>query len=215
LILAGTPSPTVCNWRSDAALALAACGRPERATELIAAELALTQRAGAPRARGLALRAAALLGPTSTRSSTLQDAAQLLRQAGSPVELARTLTDHGVAQLRDGARDAGRASLREALDLADRHGADAIAARAHTELIVAGARPRRRRTSGPDALTAAELRVARMAADGRTNREIAGELFVSEKTVEGHLRNVFAKLDVSARAAVAEVVGRSRAETAD
>jgi hypothetical protein len=75
----------------------------------------------------------------------------------------------GIAQLRDDDRDAGRASLREALDLADCHDADAVAARAHAELTIAGARPRRRRLTGPEALTAAELRIARMAAEGRSN----------------------------------------------
>ena len=65
---------------------------------------------------------------------------------------------------------------------------------------------------GIDALSGREREIAELVALGRTNREIAAELFVSEKTVEGHLRNVFIKLEVSARAAVAEAVGRSRAE---
>ena len=59
---------------------------------------------------------------------------------------------------------------------------------------------------------AASARSPSSSPQGRTNREIAGALFLGEKTVEGHLRNVFAKLGVTARAAVAEAVGRSRAE---
>ena len=78
-----------------------------------------------------------------------------------------------------------------------------------------GAPAPRRGGEGLAALSGREREIAELVALGRTNREIAAELFVSEKTVEGHLRNVFAKLDVSARAAVAEVVGRSRAGVAD
>jgi DNA-binding CsgD family transcriptional regulator len=65
---------------------------------------------------------------------------------------------------------------------------------------------------GLAALSRREREIADLVALGRTNREIAAALFVSEKTVEGHLRNAFAKLGVSARAAVAEAVGRARAE---
>ncbi len=66
-----------------------------------------------------------------------------------------------------------------------------------------GARPRRDARRGPDALTAAELRVARMAADGSSNREIAQALFVTPKTVETHLGNTYAKLAVTGRAQLA------------
>jgi DNA-binding NarL/FixJ family response regulator len=75
-----------------------------------------------------------------------------------------------------------------------------------------GAR-QRRSTSGEDLerLSGREREVAELVALGRTNREIAAELFLSEKTVEGHLTNVFAKLGVTSRAAVAGVVGRAAA----
>jgi len=206
LLRAGTPTPAAGPWRSDAALALAARGFADRAGQLAAEELALARRADAPRALGIALRAAALLGPATARAAGLEDAATRLRSAGSPVELARTLVDAGLAQLREGRREAGRASLREALDLADRHHADAVAARAQTELRVAGARPRRCRLSGIEALTPAELRIARLAGEGRTNREIAAALFLSPKTVESHLGRVYAKLDVRHRRELAALL---------
>ena len=101
--------------------------------------------------------------------------------------------------MRAGNREAGRGALREALDLADRCGAQAIAEGAHAELAVAGARPRRRRLSGPEALTAGERRVVALAAGGRSNREIAAELFLSLKTVETHLSHAYAKLSVRRR----------------
>ena len=74
-----------------------------------------------------------------------------------------------------------------------------LAERAETELRIAGARPRRPQLSGIDALTTNERRVAAMAADGRSNREIAQALYVSHKTVEKHLTAAFRKLGVSAR----------------
>jgi DNA-binding CsgD family transcriptional regulator len=66
--------------------------------------------------------------------------------------------------------------------------------------VAAGARPRREALSGPGALTPAELRTARMAAEGMTDREIAQGLFVSAKTVETHLSHAYAKLGIERRA---------------
>ena len=75
----------------------------------------------------------------------------------------------------------------------------ALAARAETELRATGARPRSVVLSGIDSLTASERRVAELARDGMTNREIAQSLFVTARTVEGHLTHVFRKLDIAAR----------------
>jgi DNA-binding CsgD family transcriptional regulator len=85
------------------------------------------------------------------------------------------------------------------LDLAHRCGATKLAARARTELLATGARPRRMSLSGAEALTPAERRVAELAAQGMSNPEIAQALFVTINTVEGHLRHVFQKLSISSR----------------
>ena len=85
------------------------------------------------------------------------------------------------------------------MELAHRCGAAGLAERARTELRATGARPRRLVRTGADALTPSERRVAELAAGGRTNREIAAELYVTLATVETHLRHVFQKLDVHAR----------------
>jgi len=82
-------------------------------------------------------------------------------------------------------------------------GARGTANAANAELEVAGAAPRR---LGFDELTASERRVAGFAADGRTNRQIAEELFVTPKTVENHLTRVYSKLGVSSRSALSEVL---------
>jgi DNA-binding CsgD family transcriptional regulator len=119
----------------------------------------------------------------------------------SPAELehARALTDLGAALRRTGKRSEAREPLRAGLDLAQRCHATALVQRAHDELVASGARPRRFLLTGVDSLTASERRVAEMASEGLTNREIAQALFVTEKTVEGHLGHAYRKLDVRSR----------------
>jgi DNA-binding CsgD family transcriptional regulator len=85
------------------------------------------------------------------------------------------------------------------MDLAHHCGATALVSRAHNELALAGARPRRLALSGLDALTPSERRIAGMAADGMTNKEIAQALFVTLRTVELHLTNGYRKLRISSR----------------
>jgi DNA-binding NarL/FixJ family response regulator len=85
-------------------------------------------------------------------------------------------------------------------------GADLLAARAHDELVTAGARPRRDPIESRSTLTASELRVARMAAEGLTNREIAQALFLTEKTIEVHLTRVYRKLDIQSRSQLARAL---------
>jgi len=104
-------------------------------------------------------------------------------------------------------RVAAREPLTEALALAQRLGSHLVAERAHKELRVAGARPRRLQFSGVDALTAAEHRVVELAAAGRTNREIAQSLFVTAKTVENHLGRAYRKLGVGAREELGAALG--------
>jgi DNA-binding CsgD family transcriptional regulator len=82
-----------------------------------------------------------------------------------------------------------------------------LAARAREELVTAGARPRRERLSGVEALTASERRVAQMAAAGMTNREIAQALFVTIKAVALHLTHVYEKLDITGRAQLPGALG--------
>jgi DNA-binding CsgD family transcriptional regulator len=100
--------------------------------------------------------------------------------------------------------------LREALDLADRCGAKPVAERAREELLISGARPRRARLSGAEALTASERRVAELAAGGLSNREIAQALFVSLPTVTTHLTHCYQKLAISSRAELPGALGSRR-----
>jgi DNA-binding CsgD family transcriptional regulator len=99
---------------------------------------------------------------------------------------ARTLVDLGAALRRGQQRALARDPLRLGLDLAITAGADGLAARARDELAATGARPRSVRITGPASLTPSELRVARTAADGMTNNQVAQALFLTPRTVEMH-----------------------------
>ena len=190
------PNPAAMDWRSQAALAYATLEQRDAALALVREELELARRFGAARAIGIALRTRAVIADDLDR---LHEAVEVLAASPARLEHARALADLGVA-LRHRRRIAeAREPLRRALDLAIRCGATPLAERARTELLIAGARPRRPRLTGADALTTNERRVATMAADGRSNREIAQALYVSHKTVEKHLTAAYRKLGVRAR----------------
>lgn len=155
---------------------------------------------GAARPLGVALRTAGLIRGGEKGITLLSEAVSVLAESEAVLEYARALTDYGGSLRRAGQRTAALSPLRLGLDLAHRCGAEALARRARSELLTAGARPRRRVISGVDALTASERRIAEMAAGGSANREIAQALFVTERTVEGHLGNAYRKLDITSRA---------------
>jgi DNA-binding CsgD family transcriptional regulator len=127
-----------------------------------------------------------------------------LEDAAAPVELAYALIDLGAALRRDGERTNARPLLSRAYELAEAAGAGRAADAARTELRSAGGRVIVAGGGGIASLTPSERRVADLAADGRTNREIAQQLFLSPKTVETHLGNVFRKLDISSRQRLAD-----------
>ena len=199
-----TNNPSYVPWRSTLALVLAR-DDPEQARELANAEMGRARELGQPRGIGVALRASGIIEGGDAGIAMLKQAVAILRDSPARSELARALCDLGGAQRRAGNRAAAREPLREALELAQRCGAESLAQRAREELMATGAHPRRERLSGPDALTPSERRVAEMAAAGMTNRVIAESLFVTAKTVGTHLGHIYRKLDLdgtaSARAA--------------
>ncbi|HWO58845.1 MAG TPA: LuxR C-terminal-related transcriptional regulator, partial [Umezawaea sp.] len=187
-------------WRLHAAGAHLSLGRREQAADLIAEQLRLARSFGVPRHIAVALRYAARLGDTRT---LLAEAVDLLRGGPARLELARTLAALGDQQLRDGARGAGRESLRQAAELALECQATALADRLRGALSAGGGRAPRIQVSGIPSLTPAERQVAKLAADALTNRQIAEQLYVSEKTVETHLSRAYRKLGVSSRTQLA------------
>ncbi len=133
----------------------------------------------------------------------------MLERSGARLEYARALVDLGALIRRGGRRSKARDVLRTGLELAVRCGAERLGARGREELLATGSRPRRIALSGVEALTPSERRVAELAADGLTNRAIAQALFVTEKTVEGHLGHAFDKLGVRSRTQLPDAFGKA------
>jgi DNA-binding CsgD family transcriptional regulator len=202
----GLVNPAMFPWRSEAGIAAVRLNRPEQARELTAQELVLAERFGAPRALGVARRAAALLESGPTVLEGLAQAVELFKGCGAYVELAYTLVELGGVIRRSGRPTEARDPLREALAIAQDAGARRVARLAREELQRAGGRAATRRNDA-DELTPSERRVAELAALGRTNREIANELFVTVKAVEWHLGNSYRKLDIRGRGALAQALG--------
>ena len=192
--------------RSGAALALLRLGQRDRARELADAELADVRVLGTPRALGVALRVAGLARGGDAGLRLLGESVAALDGSPALLERAHSLAALGAAMRRGGERAAARDPLARALDLAARCGARPLAARARDELKATGARPRRAWRTGVEALTPSELRVARLAAEGRSNREIAHELYVTLKTIEGHLARVYTKLGIEGRGRLPEAL---------
>ena len=190
----------VVPWRATAARAALAMGDVEQAARLADEDLRMARAFGAPREIGATLRTAAAVAGGARGVTLLREAVEVLASSEARLEHAHALADLGAALLGEDHRVAARTPLLEALDLASDCGASALEERARAGLIAAGARPRRARTSGRDALTPREQRLVEMAASGMTNREIAEALFITKKTVESHLAHAFRKLGVSSRA---------------
>jgi DNA-binding CsgD family transcriptional regulator len=198
------------SWRSEAALQMLALdpARADEASGLIADELALAQAMDLPRAIGIALRARAASGEGAALED-LEAAIEMFRRAAAQLELARTLVELGSHLRRERRGVEAREPLREGLDLANDCGATALAERAADELGATGETRRSLDETGLAALTPSELRTARMAASGRSNREIAEDLFVTPRTIEAHLTSTYRKLGIRSRRQLSEALAGS------
>jgi DNA-binding CsgD family transcriptional regulator/tetratricopeptide (TPR) repeat protein len=193
------PNPELLGWRSGLARAEAALGNVEEAQVEAARAVELAREAGGQRGIGVALRTQGVVGGGEESIELLREAVEALKGTRARFQHASGLVDLGAALRRANRRREAREPLREGLDLAQRCDANPLEERARIELEATGARPRKAMLSGVESLTPSEHRVARMAAEGMTNREIAQSLFVTAKTVETHLRHVYQKLDISKR----------------
>jgi DNA-binding NarL/FixJ family response regulator len=206
----GVTNPAVASWRTAAVAAHRALGQPGEAAALAAEQLALARQADSQVTLGIALRvhgaAGRQVGDTAKPAGDLAEAVRVLEATPARYELALALADYGVSLRHCGQRSQAREALLRALDLADRTAAAALAAEVRQELLAVGARPRRAALTGPDALTSTERRVAALAADGLSNRQIAEHLFITQATVETHLRHVFRKLGVTSRGDLSRVL---------
>ena len=193
-------NPSSVPWRSWVAEGLRLLDRNEEARALAEEELALARRWGDPYAIGASLRVLGLVEGGAAGVVLLQEAVELLAGSEARLEHARALVDLGAALRRANQRTEARERLREGVDLAGLIGAFGLAERANEEIAATGARPRKVLQTGIDALTASERRVAQLAADGMSNKEIAQALFITIKTVEVHLSHAYRKLEISSRA---------------
>lgn len=198
----GWHAPSAVRGRMRLAELLAGQGRTDEVRALTDHDIAWAKSSGARGALGGALRVRALAQDGSERLATLREAADAL--AGTPLRLehGRALLDLGAALRQRGERAASREPLREALDIASRAESTWLARLVRGELGASGARPRRERVTGIESLTPSERRIADLAADGLSNREIAEALWVTRKTVEYHLSHVYAKLGIASREAL-------------
>ncbi|MDP1850489.1 MAG: AAA family ATPase [Solirubrobacteraceae bacterium] len=198
-------------YRTIRVAALAHAGRTDEALALARDEVDVACRravAGAEAVARLA-RGRLLDGPAALEE--LEAAVAAARRSPCRYVLAESLGAFGAALRRANHRADARAPLREARELAHRCGARGLEQQIHAELVVAGARPQRISLAGVDALTAAERRVAELAARGMRNREIAETLFVTLKTVEVHLGRAYGKLDIRSRSQLADALGLAEA----
>jgi DNA-binding CsgD family transcriptional regulator len=196
--------PVVITWAAmDRVEAAIAAGKRGTAQRWLAEFETFADHAGQAWANAWVAHCHGLLAGGPTAVAYFEQALALHREARRPFEHARTELAYGIALRRMRKRMAARGPLGTALDIFDSLGATAWAERARQELRACGQTARKRDPSTLLRLTPQELQVARFVAEGRPTREVAAQLFLSPRTVEFHLRNVFTKLGISSRTELA------------
>jgi ATP/maltotriose-dependent transcriptional regulator MalT len=173
--------------------------RTEIAAEALERLTERTRATGTPLALGIEARSRALLSEGDVAEGLYREAIERLGSTRIRLELARAHLVYGEWLRREGRRVDAREQLRAAHDMLAAMGIAAFAERARRELVATGETARKRTVETREALTAQEAQVARLAAEGRTNPEIGGVLFISARTVEWHLRKVYPKLGITSR----------------
>lgn len=204
LMAVGIVNPVVLDWRRRAVELHHELGEHEAATAAAEEYVTLCRLWGPEGYGGAALRVLGLVQGGERGLATLHSARAELGASPLALDRARCTVDLGARMRAHGAAGEARALLRHGLELAADCGAPILAARARTELAAAGGRPRR---GGSSSLTPAELGVARLAAGGATNRDIAAVLGTSQRAVEGHLTRVYRKLEIDGREGLASAPG--------
>jgi len=169
-----------------------------------------TQLCGTDFALGIEARSRALLSEGAATDELYREAIDRLSRTRLRPELGRAHLLYGEWLRREGQRVEARAQLRTAYEMLAMIGMEAFAERARRELIATGENLHKRSDEMHDELTPQEEQIARLARDGRTNREIGSMLFLSPRTVEWHLRKAFAKLGISSRNALHTALPRER-----
>ncbi|WP_158102639.1 helix-turn-helix transcriptional regulator [Lentzea kentuckyensis] len=196
----GVHNPVLVPWWVHAVSISVQLGRTAEAAAFAEQGAETALRWDTPVARGYALLAQGL---SKAHAETLEQAVAELGEAGSQLHQAQALRALGQVLMRAEHDKEARKHLRAAVDIAVRCGASVAADQAHELLVAAGGRMSAVSASPQDALTTGERRVALLAANGLTNREIAEKLHVTVRTVENHLSNAYRKLGAHTRAELA------------
>ena len=199
----GLADPSQIPWAADALDAYLAANRLDDAGRLAHRLAGCRLPSRWPRATAAAGRGALAAhgGDLDLAETCLAEAVRLLRDVPMPLAQCRTITAYGAVLTRQGRPDRARPLLAEAVRLAERCGAGWYAERAATQLRRAGGRAGR---LPPGELSPQEKAVARLARAGRSNRQIADELFLSVNTVETHLAHAYRKLGITRRRELAD-----------
>ena len=186
----------------------AACrsGQPELAADALRRLQAAVAGCDSDWGTGVEARSRAQLSQGAEAEAAYADAVTVLARTPLRVEHARAQLLHGEWLRREGRRMDAREQLRTAYDTFAELGVEAFAERARRELVATGEKVRKRQVDTLNELTPQEEHIARLARDGRSNPEIAAELFISARTVEWHLRKVFGKLAISSRRELGEAL---------
>ena len=182
------------------------CGETARAADALERLARTTRPSGTPWGLGIEARSRALVSEGEAAELLYREAIDQLGQCRGAVALARAHLLYGEWLRRENRGADAREQLRTAHEMLDAMGMAAFAERARRELMATGEAVRRRTVEAPSTLTAQEALIARLARDGRTNPEIGAQLFISARTVEWHLRKIFAKLGISSRRELREAL---------
>ena len=208
-----TPELFVSVWAAIELLEAATrCDEPELARAAHERIVAATAVAPTDWALGIRARSRALLSEGETAERLYREAIERLGRTRLRPELARAHLLYGEWLRRANRRVDAREQLRAAHDQLASIGMEAFAERARRELLATGEKVRKRTVETRDELTAQERQIARLARDGLSNPEIGARLFLSPRTVEWHLRKVFAKLGIHSRRELANALPSSDAE---
>jgi DNA-binding CsgD family transcriptional regulator len=188
------------------------CGRIDLAAGALDRLSSKAQATGTDWALGIEARARALLDEAGRADDWFREAIDRLGRTRVRAELARTHLLYGEWLRRENRRLDARAELNFARNMFTAMGMEAFAERAGGELLATGEKVRRRVAETRDDLTAQERQIAQLARDGLSNPEIGARLFLSPRTVEWHLRHVFAKLEIRSRRQLASALPASDPE---
>jgi DNA-binding CsgD family transcriptional regulator len=190
----------------DLVEAAAGAGRPDDALDAVAAWQRLARHTGTAAGDVVLARARALLSAPEEADARFRECLAAHEAVPWPFVQARTELAYGAFLRRARRKADARTQLRVALERFEALGAVPWADRAAAELRATGETARKRDASTIDQLTPQELQIARLVAEGARNRDIAGRLFLSPKTVEYHLRKIFQKLDITSRTELIRLV---------